>query len=166
LQKCGSILLAATSSRVDSFSIEDGSRLSAWTFPTSLDEKGTEVALRTGGAGKRESSHPAKLHQANAGLNSEPPAKKRRLSDPIDTEETISVKPTRHQKTQQNSTFDRQWPPAVIALDSTRGGEHVIAVTGEDKSIRVFLHDGRGQVRHISQRYLLSFIDIEFETNT
>jgi hypothetical protein len=30
----------------------------------------------------------------------------------------------------------------------------VIIVTGEDKSVRVFEHDGRGQLRHISQRYV------------
>jgi len=46
----------------------------------------------------------------------------------------------------------KQEAPAVIALASTRRGDHVIVVTGEDKSIRVFEHDGRGQLRQISQR--------------
>jgi hypothetical protein len=33
----------------------------------------------------------------------------------------------------------------------------VIVVTGEDKSIRVFEHDGRGHLRYISQRYVAAF---------
>ena len=47
---------------------------------------------------------------------------------------------------------DKQETLAVIALDSTRSGSHVITVTGKDKSIRVFEHDGKGQLQHISQR--------------
>jgi hypothetical protein len=33
IQKCGNVLIAACISRLDSFSLEDGSLLSSWTFP-------------------------------------------------------------------------------------------------------------------------------------
>lgn len=165
LQKCGSVLLAATSHNLDSFDIENGSRLFTWTCPTSLDEEDVEEALLTGRSGKGESGKSSKYHQANTGLNSEPPAKKRRLSDPTDTGETLAVKSTGHKLKQQNVASDRQGAPTIIALTSKRGGEHVIAVTGEDKSIRVFEHDGRGKLRHISQRYVNSSRIIDFVTN-
>ena len=58
---------------------------------------------------------------------------------------------------QRNAAVGKQEAPAVIALTSTTGGDHVIVVTGEDKSIRVFEHDGRGHLRHISQRYVAAF---------
>jgi tRNA (guanine-N(7)-)-methyltransferase subunit TRM82 len=57
-----------------------------------------------------------------------------------------------HETKQPVVSVGKQEGPVVIALASTRRGDHVIVVTGEDKSIRVFEHDGKGQLRQISQR--------------
>ncbi len=68
------------------------------------------------------------------------------MSDPHDAGETTVGNVTGH-----NSEL--RTAPAVIAIASTRDGDHVIVVTGEDKSIRVFEQYERGQLRCISQRY-------------
>lgn len=153
IQKCGSVLLAASLSRLDSFSFEDCSQLASWTCPTSMREENSGENTRTsGGSGNEETLDSRKQYQASPGLDFEPPAKKRRISDPLDTKQSISMKSTDQKTKQQNTTTCRQEPPAIIALTSTRKGEHVIAVIGEEKSIRVFEHDGRGHLQHISQR--------------
>jgi hypothetical protein len=66
LQMCGSVLLAATSSRVDSFSIDDGSRLSSWTCPTSLEENPRSTTQPTGENGEKEAPEPKGYNKLTA----------------------------------------------------------------------------------------------------
>ncbi len=43
--------------------------------------------------------------------------------------------------------------PFVVLLTATEDGSHVIAVTGQDKTLWVFEHDGKGSLKEVSQRY-------------
>jgi hypothetical protein len=156
LQKCGNVLVAASGSTIDTFSLDDGSFLSSWTCPVPSTNIITTSTMLT--------EHPAQsssLYAQSANAPSivkpepgeEPPAKKRRLSDPKVEVEAADPKIEifkRHHKTKQipNGTSH----PIVISLNSTRDGTHVIAVTGEDKSIRIFDHDGKGRLKQLSQR--------------
>jgi len=87
---------------------------------------------------------------------SPPPAKKRKLSASV----PVEAKPvSKEGKKKQNSRLDAVSSgleaPAVVALAVTKGGRHVIAVTGEDKTIRVFgivQEGGVHRLKQLSQR--------------
>lgn len=44
--------------------------------------------------------------------------------------------------------------PFVILLAATEDGNHLVAVTGQDKTIWVFEHDGKGNLKELSQRVM------------
>lgn len=50
------------------------------------------------------------------------------------------------------SDFSGQEKPYVNLLKATPSGSHLIAVTGMDKNVWVFEHDGKGQLKQLSQR--------------
>ncbi|KAL3418976.1 WD repeat domain-containing protein [Phlyctema vagabunda] len=143
LHRCGDgpVLVAASASRLDSFNLDDGSLLSSWESCSPQDQhvKNNDTSV-------------------NANARATPPAKRRKLSDVQERVEAGTVMPANaqpgHKKVNARSSAASSGPegPAVIALASTKTGTHVIAVTGEDKSIRVFQHDGRGHLLQLSQR--------------
>ena len=167
IKRCGSVLVAARGSCIDSFNPADGSLLSTWKCPCPSAQEGNKKepniadqptgTLPTGlDTQKSESSIDVVLESS--------PAKRRKLS----TIEDDAPKPPakngakKEQKTakKRNSRSDAIVSgleiAAVIALAATEEGRHVIAVTGEDKSIRVFeitVDDGRKQcLKQLSQR--------------
>lgn len=51
--------------------------------------------------------------------------------------------------------------PVITHLTSTPDGSHLLAITGHDKVVWVFEHDGNGQIKELSRRYgITSFIVI------
>jgi tRNA (guanine-N(7)-)-methyltransferase subunit TRM82 len=83
-----------------------------------------------------------------------PPAKKRKLSasGPADAQR---VSNGRKKKKQYDAVLGGLEAPAIVALSITKASNHVVAVTGEDKSIRVFeiiQKDGIQQLKQLSQR--------------
>jgi len=132
LKKCGDLLIAARGSSIDTFSLESRTLVSTWKCPSTqgpasnapVQEEQTLAAAL-----------PAPLEQATE--QSAPPAKRRKLS--------ISEQPEKPEKKYVKGQNHRSdvfltglEAPAVVALAATNGGQHVIAVTAEDKSIRVF----------------------------
>jgi hypothetical protein len=143
LETFGRVLVAASLSRLDFLSLEDGSLLSSWTC---LNPSG-EASLV--GLGKESGELPAR-HTANqSGLLN----KKRRLSGHEEEKEKAAQTLNKPTTKQLNSVVGRSEGPVFIALSSTKSGEHVIGVTAEDKTIRVLKHDTRtGQLEQLSQR--------------
>ncbi|KAI0508373.1 hypothetical protein F5B22DRAFT_621010 [Xylaria bambusicola] len=93
----------------------------------------------------------------------QPPSKRRKLAcDDVELNgaaETGQGKPdapTSGSKSQKKGRTNRQPPtpdmPFVVLLTATEDGSHVIAVTGQDKTLWVFEHDGKGSLKEISQR--------------
>jgi tRNA (guanine-N(7)-)-methyltransferase subunit TRM82 len=155
LKKCGNILIAARGSSIDSFSLEDHSLLSTWKCPSSHDPELTQTS----------SEITIKLTAQNSEVPvdvvrdpSSPPAKRRKLSAARDLQEPSEKNGTEKKKVNNRSdaVASGLQAPAIIALAVTTSGKHVIAVTGEDKSIRVFENvfepDGKHQLRYVSQR--------------
>jgi len=136
LQKCGNILIAARGSSIDSFSLEDRSLLSTWKCPTPFQD--LKIAEPSKSTTEKSDTEPS-------------PAKKRKLSVGGDSEKPEVKKKSNNRADAVSSGLEA---PAVIAL-AVRG-QHVVAVTGEDKSIRVFENmfkeDGKHYLKHISQR--------------
>jgi tRNA (guanine-N(7)-)-methyltransferase subunit TRM82 len=89
---------------------------------------------------------------------SSPPVKRRKLSAARDPQEPNEKNGNGKKKVNNRSdaVASGLQAPAIIALAVTTRSKHVIAVTGEDKSIRVFESvfesDGKHQLRHVSQR--------------
>ena len=133
LAKSGSILFAARGSSIDSFRLDGGALLSTWSCPPA-----------------RPPTADFELLQQN------PPAKRRKLSNGHDSEQVGKKMDSKRPNSRFDSVASGLDAPAVIALTVTHAGNHVIAVTGEDKSVRVFEHaftpEGNHFLRHLSQR--------------
>ena len=135
LQRCGSVLIGARGSSIDSFSLHDGSLLSTWKCsPTHgiMNGTGKSPAETT----KQNSESPS----VDIVLDkSSPSPKRRKLSTGRDDDGKMSAKEGEKKvNNRPDSVASGQGAPAVTALATTKDGRHVIAVTGEDKSIRVF----------------------------
>ena len=129
------ILLAAAGPRIFSFNVSDGSLLSIW--PSTTDVESTEILLQS----------PFKIirHGEESGLeeesvsqdkDAERPGKRRKLSPHGGGLESVS---TENVVQDQNETSGKAASTsAVIKLTGSSNGKYVVAVTGEDKCIRVF----------------------------
>lgn len=161
------MLVAARGSAIDSFNLLDGSYLSTW----SADSISPVIALAL--------FEESPVATAESSL---PPAKRRKLSSTgteattlIADDVTVDTAIQQHEDSKRNgetqakkerkkqndradavkSGFEH---PAVICLAATEDGRYVIAVTAEDKSIRVFEHgtneDGAYKLKQVSVRYV------------
>ena len=142
LQKCGNILIAARGSSIYSFNLEDRSLLSSWKCPTAFQDL--------------KINETTKPPSTDVVIESSPsPAKKRKLSATEDSQKSVESPGTKKTNNRADAVASGLEAPAVIALAVT-GDKHVVAVTGEDKTIRVFENvfkeDGKQYLKHISQR--------------
>lgn len=154
LKKCGNnILIAARGSSIDAFDLEGRSLLSTWKCPSILQTESAnpppQISLRLTSQDS-ESSIDIKLDSAS------PSVKRRKLSTGEERQNPKENAGKRKTNNRSDAVANGLQSPAVIALAVTKGGQHVIAVTCEDKSIRVFENgfnqDGTHRLRHLSQR--------------
>lgn len=150
IQKCGNVLIAASISRLVSFNLEDGSQLSAWTFPVSRSKSpGLSAAGDINGKlGAPETDASA----ADIEQSSKRPTKRRRISNSANNRETVQKDTDMQEEMHSKYATNPSQAPCFTVLKSTNNGSHVIAIVGEDKSINVFEHNGRGKIRHVSRR--------------
>ncbi|KAL6868441.1 hypothetical protein J3F83DRAFT_737106 [Trichoderma novae-zelandiae] len=173
----GQILFAARGGAIHTFSLTDGSHISSWKHPDvdkvaqsiqAINEAKAEAALNT------EADAPAPESDG-------PPAKRQRLdgdsenpsvSGPVEASTPTTSQSEKPQaghvdgrgkkgkgkagkdvgdngKTRFARVPDR---PVVTHMTSTPDGSHLVAITGHDKTIWVFEHDGNGQLKQLSQR--------------
>ncbi|CAL3964108.1 unnamed protein product [Diplocarpon coronariae] len=160
---CGDGLVAARGSSIDSFNLQSGSLLSTWTCPASQEsKKESDSPAQSSEKHEASSTHPeiAEVLVEETG----PPSKKRKLSNdpekghqsPAPKDQKLDQKRgNKERKQKQNyrsvAVSTGLETPAVIALAATTDGRHVIAVTGEDKSIRVFDRIEEGGVQKLQQ---------------
>jgi tRNA (guanine-N(7)-)-methyltransferase subunit TRM82 len=123
LQASGNVLFAARGSTIDLFSLENGSLLSTWSSTT---------------------------HAPGSTNLDSPPAKRRKLSKQDDNtkdtntqahvtnEESQETKKETKQNSRANAVASGLDGPAVACLQTSSDGKYVVAVTAEDKSLRVF----------------------------
>ncbi|KAL2136040.1 hypothetical protein VTI74DRAFT_5776 [Chaetomium olivicolor] len=137
LKVCGSIIFAAQGSDIHSFnsSLEP---LSTWKYPVKQGEE----------------SAPPEPQESPAPEG--PPAKRRKVEDGQgaasndQAEEPANGQP----KSKKNAPYDvpANERPFVQGLYATTDGRHLVAITGSDKTIWVFEHDGAGNLKQLSQR--------------
>lgn len=156
LEVAGNFLVAATGNELHTFNLETGDRVSAFAVPAPvIDTKASQKA------DKEEEKVVLDItpdSEANPEAGSDnPPAKRRKISDDekkeVETEaSTTEGKQNGRPKAKQlRPANDGSVAPNFIALASTKDGRHVIGVTGEDKSVRVFEHEN-GVLKQISER--------------
>ncbi|RWA11395.1 hypothetical protein EKO27_g3697 [Xylaria grammica] len=92
-----------------------------------------------------------------------PPSKRRKLSSNdidsivgIDDKQKTPDTPAGEKKSQKKGKTKWTPPkpelPFVVLLTATKDGSHVIAITGQDKILWVFEHDGKGLLKEVSRR--------------
>lgn len=128
--ECHSVLLAASGPTIRCFDIQSGKLCSSWG-------SGVETA--------QENAHDI------ADNDGEPPGKKLRLSEPEDDGNATVSK-----KGKKNGDQAKAEGAAVIILQVIPGSQRFVAVTGEDKAVRVFELDGHGTIKPLSIRLVLT----------
>lgn len=153
-----SIVCAATGSVIQTWDLASGATLvSSWSHPSLAKQPETAPAADT----PQESAQDKD--------NDEPPSKKRRVasddaaeaaapeiqepkSDQQPAGDSKAQKKTRTSKSKRAPISTPVEKPFVALMTATRSGSHLVAVTGSDKTIWVFEHDGKGTLRQLSKR--------------
>lgn len=149
----GSVLFAARSGKIHSFSLLDGSHISTWKHP---DVEKVASAMKEIAEAENEGEAPESTEAAPA--EGEPPAKRQRLEQDED-EAPQPEAPQRKGKKSRNKNKggnvrsshvpDR---PVITHITSSDDGAYLLAITGHDKNIWVFQHDGQGNITQLSKR--------------
>ena len=137
-QNLPSLLLAASGPTVRAFNAVDGTYISKWTHL-----KAPETLSRS--------------HDRSPGLEDyqeAPPGKRRKLSEEPEVSDASST-----EIVVENGSNRRRKPkrqaftiPSVTHLCGTADGKYVVAVTGEDKCVRVLEMLENGSLKQISER--------------
>lgn len=156
LEVAGNFLVAASGHELHTFNLETGDQVSTWACPAPItDSKLSKSATETEKVVLNIT--PESEENAEAGPD-DPPAKRRKISDNEkkevqEEENAVESKSNGRTKAKQlRPATDGSVAPNFNALASTKDGRHVIGVTGEDKSVRVFEHEN-GVLKQISERY-------------
>ncbi|KAI1661428.1 hypothetical protein F4813DRAFT_229100 [Daldinia decipiens] len=151
-----SILCAAKGASIHTFDLEAGnSFLSSWTHPLTKQFSNGEPQ-ETGQEGQE-------LNEQESGQR---PSKKRKLNgeNKPSAEEGTSQADTGAVEAAANGNGKKKHKPEsrvqgpeipfVALMTATEDGRHLVAVTGQDKTLWVFEHDGKGELKEISQRVM------------
>lgn len=173
----GQILFAARGGAIHTFNLTDGAHISSWKHPDvdkvadsikAINEAKAEAALEA------EANTPATESDG-------PPAKRQKLGgeneSALVTAGAGASTPTAAQDDKPRSGhFDGRGKkgkgkagkdidngktrfarvpdrPVITHLTTSSDGSHLLAVSGHDKVVWVFKHDGNGQIEELSQRY-------------
>lgn len=167
----GVTLFAARAGQIHSFSLEDGSHISTWKHPDV--EKVANAVKAVADAEMAEAEFETEIAPAEDDAD-EPPAKRQKTisdEDVSTTKEPEAVQQNtkeskRKGKKSKNRNKDNSKPgqegrskvsrtpdrPVLTHLTSSADGNHLLAISGHDKTIWVFEHDGEGNLTLLSQR--------------
>ncbi|KAH6998372.1 hypothetical protein BKA56DRAFT_607916 [Ilyonectria sp. MPI-CAGE-AT-0026] len=180
LHVSGNVLFAARGGKLHSFNLDDGTHLSTWKhLDVDKVDAAVKTIVDEAASKKPVSSAP---EAAEGGSGDEPPAKRQRMEEPKEEvnktaddegaqESNAAEGPEQskgegkaNQKGKKNKSKQNSQPrkdnqisrvpdrPVITHLTSTTDGAHVLAITGHDKAIWVFEHDGKGQLTQLSRR--------------
>ncbi|KAK4447573.1 hypothetical protein QBC34DRAFT_409783, partial [Podospora aff. communis PSN243] len=140
LTECGNVLFAARGSDIYSFTPQL-QLISTWKYPS---------------AAQNGSSDPSSAPQASP-LPEEPPSKRRKVGfsqggnfSEHENGSARSQAPVIEGRKNQDPSHQER--PFIHGLTATTDHRHVVAITGSDKTIWVFEHDGQGNLKELSHR--------------
>lgn len=155
----GDILFAGRGGDLHTFKIEDGSYISSWRYPVTLEG---ESSTKSDEFKDEVVASAATLSQESPEQEQGPPAKRVKLDDTPESAQQQGQEngengeaKNRGKKTNRraDATSGPAERPFVQVLTATKDGKYIVAVTGQDKTIWVFEHDLAGNLKQISQRY-------------
>lgn len=180
VQVCGDVLFAARGGNLHSFKLTDGSHISSWKYPLekksgvlnpedrlviSVSEESTPNPSQDGHDGPPAKRVKLDAATSAAGQNGrqagEPSAGSDQARDGTKDKQGDQSKDApngKRGKVANPRPGPRSQPserPMVIILTATADGKHIVAVT-QCKSIWVFEHDGAGNLKQLSRRYVAS----------
>lgn len=130
------ILAAAAGPKIYTFDVEDGRQLSVW--PESQEpQKSEPIDTSSGHKGDNESQGP--------------PEKKRKISSPEADSKPDGTQGANGKDSDGKGKSTAKWTIIPI-LTTSVDGKHLIALTGEDKCIRVFGVSKDGKLTQLSER--------------
>jgi tRNA (guanine-N(7)-)-methyltransferase subunit TRM82 len=139
LKVCGGFVFAAQGSDIHSFS-SALEHVSTWKYPVQQADESREA--------------PAEAQESPAPEG--PPAKRRKTEDGQKSVSNGQAADSPNGKPKSKKAAQYDCPanerPFVQGLYATTDGRHLIAITGSDKTIWVFEHDGAGNLKQLSQR--------------
>ena len=168
---CGDVLVAARGCNLHTFSIKDGSHLYTWTIPSLKKDELSEATPGPENGSSDQTPVPCEEEAPAAeDGDSGPPSKRRKVErgeaveqDEPDQEvgpeggENVTVKTKKRGRKKKKLHPLPLVPkpteqPMVQCLTATVDGKYIVAVTGLDKTIWVFGHDGAGNLKQLSRR--------------
>lgn len=180
VQVCGDVLFAARGGNLHSFKLTDGSHISSWKYPLekksgalrpedrlviSVSEESTPNPSQDGYDGppaKRVKldapTSGAGENGKQAGVSSAGPDQARDDTKKKQGDQSKDTPNGKRGKVANPRPGPRSQPserPMVIILTATADGKHIVAVT-QCKSIWVLVHDGLGNLKQLSRRYVAS----------
>ena len=142
------ILVASSGPYIHTFNAHNGTYLSTWPSGQELGKSSKDDAMADLGSGL---SGGTQTYQEN----SQRPRKRQKLSPPReDSGSSAEIVVNGGDAEDQNARLKQAIGPPVIKLAGTSDGHHVVAVTGEDKCIRVFGLPEDGCLIQLSERYV------------
>lgn len=164
----GGVLFAARSGQIHTFNLADGSLISTWKHP---DVEKVANAVRTIAEDEKieQAAGAAQIAQ-NEEAQAEgegPPAKRQKTTSDEDlsaskvteklAKEDESAGQSGKKKWKKNKGSSRRQHvpnrPLITHMLGTADGKHLLAISGHDKAIWVFEHDGAGNLTQLSQRF-------------
>ncbi|UNI14514.1 tRNA (guanine-N(7)-)-methyltransferase non-catalytic subunit trm82 [Purpureocillium takamizusanense] len=143
----GDVLFAARGGSIHTLSLLDGSYISTWQHPdvakvadAMKEISDAQKVSEAEGSGEHEAQGTDESASVNA--SDAPKERKKKKRQPGKGE-------TAGRKHQVARVPDR---PVITLLTSTTDGQHILAVSGHDKVIWVFKHDGQGGLSLLNQR--------------
>jgi tRNA (guanine-N(7)-)-methyltransferase subunit TRM82 len=179
VQVCGDVLFAARGGNLHSFKLTDGSHISSWRYPLekkgalrpedrlviSVSEESTPNPSQDGNEGPPAKRVKLEAATSAAGENGKqagaPSAGNNQARDDTKEAQGDQSKDTpngKRGKVANPRPGPRSQPserPMAIILSATADGKYLVAVT-QCKSIWVFEHDGLGNLKQLSRRYVAS----------
>lgn len=148
----GDVLFAARGGKIHTFKLSDGSFISTWKHPglENLNQK-APASTETQPEAEAEAAVTESAPASSPPDQSEPPTKRQK----VDTDRAAngSQKANKHHRGNDSRFGTVPDRPVVSQITTTADGSYVIAVSGHDKSIWVFEHDGEGHLTVLSKRY-------------
>lgn len=148
------ILVAASGSYLHTFNVQDGEFLSTWSSNKDMEP------CRNTEKNARGMNDPSSLELPSRDSRERP--QKRRKFSPArdDSGSSAEIVVDGGDEIASNSQVKRFSNPPFIHLAGTSNGQYVVAVTGEDKCIRVFTLSGNGTLTQLSERQVRFAISV------
>ncbi|MBE3049492.1 hypothetical protein IMZ48_44735 [Candidatus Bathyarchaeota archaeon] len=160
----GGVVFAARGGQIQTFKLDGGPALTTWNHPDAEREAAASVEAAVKSAEKGGETAGAE----DAAMEDEPPSKRQRVEQVAPEESTPEAGTATPQDTDAGEKAkakykDKKGPSRgpwsrspdyhlIFILEVSADGKHVVAVSGNDKTIWVFEHDGNGALKEASKR--------------